>query len=151
MPHYLLAVPQLVIGAWALAAPERWFETFPGFGPALVAGEQVGYPVMLKSTAGGGGIGLTRCNDEAALVDAYETVKRLGQNFFSDSGVFIEKYIQRPRHIDARHHDRHAVGIVVRQAIERRHVAPAQKLLAGQYLVRAFEQRAQQLDRKSVV
>jgi len=35
----LLAVPQLVIGVWAMAAPRRWFETFPGFGPALVAGE----------------------------------------------------------------------------------------------------------------
>src|SRR3712207_9324328 len=41
-------------------------------------------PVMLKSTAGGGGIGLTRCEDEPALIAAYESVKRLGENFFRD-------------------------------------------------------------------
>jgi urea carboxylase len=67
---------------------------------ALAAGEQVGYPVMLKSTAGGGGIGMRVCRSEAELSDAFEAVKRLGQNNFSDSGVFIEKYIQRARHLE---------------------------------------------------
>ncbi|MBD9424070.1 urea carboxylase [Pseudomonas sp. PDM15] len=67
---------------------------------ALQAGEQVGYPVMLKSTAGGGGIGMRVCNSAAELSDAFEAVKRLGQNNFSDSGVFIEKYIQRARHLE---------------------------------------------------
>ncbi|MBU2157362.1 MAG: urea carboxylase [Gammaproteobacteria bacterium] len=67
---------------------------------ALVAGEQVGYPVMLKSTAGGGGIGMRVCNSAAELSDAFDAVKRLGQNNFSDSGVFIEKYIQRARHLE---------------------------------------------------
>ncbi|OLU23931.1 urea carboxylase [Pseudomonas sp. PA27(2017)] len=67
---------------------------------ALVAGEQVGYPVMLKSTAGGGGIGMRVCRSAAELCDAFEAVKRLGQNNFSDSGVFIEKYIQRARHLE---------------------------------------------------
>jgi urea carboxylase len=67
---------------------------------ALVAGEQVGYPVMLKSTAGGGGIGMRVCTSAAELADAFEAVKRLGQNNFSDSGVFIEKYIQRARHLE---------------------------------------------------
>ncbi|MDQ7985739.1 urea carboxylase [Pseudomonas sp. G34] len=67
---------------------------------ALVAGEQVGYPVMLKSTAGGGGIGMRVCRSAGELADAFEAVKRLGQNNFSDSGVFIEKYIQRARHLE---------------------------------------------------
>ncbi|MDG9924240.1 MULTISPECIES: urea carboxylase [unclassified Pseudomonas] len=67
---------------------------------ALKAGEEVGYPVMLKSTAGGGGIGMRVCNSAAELSDAFEAVKRLGQNNFSDSGVFIEKYIQRARHLE---------------------------------------------------
>ena len=67
---------------------------------ALIAGEQVGYPVMLKSTAGGGGIGMRVCNSAAELSDAFDAVKRLGQNNFSDSGVFIEKYIQRARHLE---------------------------------------------------
>ncbi|HTF83507.1 MAG TPA: biotin carboxylase N-terminal domain-containing protein, partial [Cellvibrio sp.] len=67
---------------------------------AVSAAASLGYPVMLKSTAGGGGIGLTRCNDEAALVEAYETVKRLGQNFFSDSGVFLERFVDNARHVE---------------------------------------------------
>ncbi|QLF94727.1 urea carboxylase [Pseudomonas sp. ABC1] len=67
---------------------------------ALLAGEQVGYPVMLKSTAGGGGIGMRVCRSAEELSDAFEAVKRLGQNNFSDSGVFIEKYIQRARHLE---------------------------------------------------
>ncbi|MGG2397591.1 urea carboxylase [Pseudomonas sp. SH1-B] len=67
---------------------------------ALSAGEQVGYPVMLKSTAGGGGIGMRVCRSAEELSDAFDAVKRLGQNNFSDSGVFIEKYIQRARHLE---------------------------------------------------
>src|SRR5690606_27399824 len=55
---------------------------------ALAAAERIGYPVMLKSTAGGGGIGLSRCNNEAELKAAFESVQRMGQNFFSDAGVF---------------------------------------------------------------
>ena len=61
---------------------------------------ELGYPVMLKSTAGGGGIGLTRCDNEAALIDAYESVKRLGQNFFNDSGVFLERFVDNARHVE---------------------------------------------------
>ena len=67
---------------------------------ALMAGEQVGYPVMLKSTAGGGGIGMRVCRSAEELSEAFEAVKRLGQNNFSDSGVFIEKYIERARHLE---------------------------------------------------
>ncbi|MFJ2528683.1 urea carboxylase [Pseudomonas helmanticensis] len=67
---------------------------------ALIAGEQVGYPVMLKSTAGGGGIGMRVCRSASELSESFEAVKRLGQNNFSDAGVFIEKYIQRARHLE---------------------------------------------------
>ncbi len=67
---------------------------------ALKTAEELGYPVMLKSTAGGGGIGLTRCNNEAELREAFETVQRLGQNFFNDSGVFLERFIARARHVE---------------------------------------------------
>ncbi|MGY2260424.1 urea carboxylase [Pseudomonas sp. SDO55104_S430] len=67
---------------------------------ALIAVEQVGYPVMLKSTAGGGGIGMRVCRNAAELSESFEAVKRLGQNNFSDAGVFIEKYIQRARHLE---------------------------------------------------
>lgn len=64
------------------------------------AAEAVGYPVMLKSTAGGGGIGMRVCRSAAELEEAFEAVKRLGQNNFSDAGVFIEKYIERARHLE---------------------------------------------------
>ena len=67
---------------------------------ALSAAHEIGYPVMLKSTAGGGGIGLTRCADETALVQAWESVRRLGEQFFSDAGVFLERCIDRARHIE---------------------------------------------------
>lgn len=67
---------------------------------ALTAAHEVGYPVMLKSTAGGGGIGMRVCHDAVALRDAFDAVKRLGQNNFSDAGVFIEKYIERARHLE---------------------------------------------------
>ncbi|HBT52972.1 MAG TPA: urea carboxylase, partial [Erwinia persicina] len=67
---------------------------------ALAAARVVGYPVMLKSTAGGGGIGMRVCHDDDSLLQAFDAVKRLGQNNFSDAGVFIEKYIARARHLE---------------------------------------------------
>ena len=67
---------------------------------ALSAAESIGYPVMLKTTAGGGGIGLTRCSDAAALESAYESVKRMGEQFFSDAGVFLERFVDQARHVE---------------------------------------------------
>ncbi|TDR89292.1 urea carboxylase [Enterovirga rhinocerotis] len=67
---------------------------------ALAAAEGIGYPVMLKSTAGGGGIGLTRCADAAELAQVYGTVQRLAENFFKDSGVFLERCIDDARHVE---------------------------------------------------
>ncbi len=67
---------------------------------ALAAAERIGYPIMLKSTAGGGGIGLTRCANGAALRSAWDSVRRLGEQFFSDTGVFLERCIDRARHVE---------------------------------------------------
>ena len=67
---------------------------------ALTEAAAVGYPVMLKSTAGGGGIGMQRCDSEQELKDAYESVRRLGESNFSNSNVFIEKFITKARHIE---------------------------------------------------
>ncbi|OZI45750.1 urea carboxylase [Bordetella genomosp. 5] len=69
-------------------------------GQALTEAERIGYPVMLKSTAGGGGIGLSRCANEAELTAAYEGVQRLGEHFFRDGGVFIERYVDQARHVE---------------------------------------------------
>lgn len=60
----------------------------------------IGYPVMLKTTAGGGGIGMQVCQTEADLVAAFDSVKRLGKNNFSHDGVFLEKFVARARHIE---------------------------------------------------
>lgn len=62
---------------------------------------EIGYPVMLKSTAGGGGIGMRLCWNESELRDAYESVKRLGANNFANNGIFLEKFVQHARHIEA--------------------------------------------------
>lgn len=67
---------------------------------AIREANMIGYPVMLKSTAGGGGIGMQRCDDEDDLRAAYESVKRLGENNFSNGGLFVEKFIASARHIE---------------------------------------------------
>lgn len=67
---------------------------------AIEAANNIGYPVILKSTAGGGGIGMQICHDDKELSDAFDSVKRLSANNFSNDGVFLEKYIARARHIE---------------------------------------------------
>ncbi|UHD15293.1 urea carboxylase [Thiocapsa bogorovii] len=62
--------------------------------------ERIGYPVMLKSTAGGGGIGMQQCADSDELTAAFERVRRLGQNNFADAGIFLERYVRGARHIE---------------------------------------------------
>ncbi len=64
------------------------------------AADEVGYPVMLKSTAGGGGIGMQLCRTPHELTSAFDSVERLAQANFSQGGVFVEQYIQRARHIE---------------------------------------------------
>lgn len=62
--------------------------------------EQISYPVMLKSTAGGGGIGMQLCESEQQLKSAWDSVKRLGANYFANDAVYLEKYIRNARHIE---------------------------------------------------
>ena len=61
---------------------------------------RIGYPVMLKSTAGGGGIGMRLVSSEAELADAFASVDRLARANFKDAGIFLEKYVARARHIE---------------------------------------------------
>jgi urea carboxylase len=67
---------------------------------ALLEAQYIGYPVMLKSTAGGGGIGMQQCANEAELCAAFDSVRRIAGSNFRDSGVFLEKYLARARHIE---------------------------------------------------
>src|SRR6267378_5569346 len=67
---------------------------------ALLEAERCGYPVILKSTAGGGGIGMRVCRNAAELLDNYAAVGRLGATHFGQAGVYLERYIERARHIE---------------------------------------------------
>ncbi len=88
------------------AAEEAQVPLLPG-SPALADldsaiewAEKVGYPVMLKSSAGGGGIGMKVCRDSATLTSAWDSVRRLSSNYFSDDTVFVEKFVDNARHIE---------------------------------------------------
>lgn len=67
---------------------------------ALASARAIGFPVILKATAGGGGIGMRVCEDEGAVRTGFEAVARLGQSNFGDAGIFLERYIRRARHIE---------------------------------------------------
>ncbi|WP_369857505.1 urea carboxylase [Candidatus Thalassolituus haligoni] len=64
------------------------------------AAKHIGYPVMLKSTAGGGGIGMQLCYSDQELSGAWDSVKRLSANNFANDGVFLEKFVEKARHIE---------------------------------------------------
>ncbi|MCL2141972.1 MAG: acetyl-CoA carboxylase biotin carboxylase subunit [Methanimicrococcus sp.] len=67
---------------------------------ATAIAREVGYPVLIKASAGGGGIGMRVVNNEDEFKEALETTMRLAGSAFGDSSVFIEKYILAPRHIE---------------------------------------------------
>lgn len=67
---------------------------------AIEKAEEISYPVMLKSSAGGGGIGIQICRGVSELESAFDSVQRLSAANFGESGVFLEKYIERARHIE---------------------------------------------------
>lgn len=67
---------------------------------ALEKAAGIGFPVMLKSTAGGGGIGMRICENSVQLQQEFAVVQRLGESNFKDGGVFLEKYIRHARHIE---------------------------------------------------
>ena len=67
---------------------------------AVAIGKQIGYPALIKASAGGGGIGMRVVNSESEFKDALESTMRLAGSAFGDSSVFIEKYILHPRHIE---------------------------------------------------
>jgi urea carboxylase len=67
---------------------------------ALEQAERLRYPVMLKSSAGGGGIGMRVCASPDELRAAYETVVRLSQNSFRDGSVYLERFVTRAKHVE---------------------------------------------------
>lgn len=87
-------------------ASEHGLPLAPGTGllvdedEAANAANEIGYPVILKATAGGGGIGMQICENESAVRKNWDSVARLGAGNFGDAGVFLERYIARARHIE---------------------------------------------------
>jgi urea carboxylase len=67
---------------------------------ALSAARAIGFPVILKSTAGGGGIGMQLCHDEAELVARFEAVQRMALASFGDARVYLERFIAEARHVE---------------------------------------------------
>lgn len=67
---------------------------------ALEAADGIGFPLMLKSTAGGGGIGMEVCRSVDELKAAFEKVVRLAKSNFGEAGVFLERFVERARHIE---------------------------------------------------
>jgi acetyl-CoA carboxylase biotin carboxylase subunit len=89
-----------------------------------VAGE-VGYPIMLKAAAGGGGKGMRAVHSEAELPDAFETVRSEAERAFGSGDVYIEKLIENPRHIEVQVlADHHGNGVYLGErecSVQRRH------------------------------
>ena len=62
--------------------------------------KEFGYPILLKAAAGGGGKGMRVVREEAELASALDSARRESKNAFGDDAVYIEKYIERPRHVE---------------------------------------------------
>jgi acetyl-CoA carboxylase biotin carboxylase subunit len=73
---------------------------FPSAELALIAARQIGFPVLIKAAAGGGGKGMRLVAAEAELAAAFEGARREATSAFGDGTVYLEKAIERPRHIE---------------------------------------------------
>ena len=72
----------------------------PDVDTAKRVARDIGYPVIIKATAGGGGRGMKVAQDEAGLETAFRTARAESKAAFGNDEVYIEKYLQRPRHIE---------------------------------------------------
>lgn len=89
------------------------------------AAERIGYPVLLKATAGGGGKGMKVVERESELADALSSAQREAQSAFGDSRMLIEKYVLKPRHVEIQvFADQHGNCLYLHErdcSIQRRH------------------------------
>jgi acetyl-CoA carboxylase, biotin carboxylase subunit len=67
---------------------------------ALAVAKRIGYPVMIKAVAGGGGRGMRVAHNDISLVKGYHTARNEAEKAFGNSGVYIEKFIENPHHIE---------------------------------------------------
>ena len=75
-------------------------DLLPDLDAALAAADQLGYPVMLKATGGGGGIGLQACRTPQMLAEAFDRVRRVATAGFGSGEVFLERYVENARHVE---------------------------------------------------
>jgi propionyl-CoA carboxylase alpha chain len=117
---------------------------------AVEISNEIGYPVMMKASAGGGGKGMRLAYDEKDVREGFEATKREGLNSFGDDRVFIEKFILNPRHIEIQIlGDQHGNTLYLNErecSIQRRHqkvveeapspfVSPAMRKAMGEQCV----------------
>ena len=125
-----------------------------GLDEALALADTIGYPIMLKATSGGGGRGIRRCDSEKQLRRNYERVLSEARKAFGTADIFLEKCVDRPRHIEVQVlADSHGnvVHLFERDcSIQRRHqklieIAPSpqlseeQRSMLGDYAIRAAQ------------
>ncbi|MDQ2091403.1 acetyl-CoA carboxylase biotin carboxylase subunit [Marimonas arenosa] len=72
----------------------------PDLETALKIGEEIGYPVIIKATAGGGGKGMKVARNASEMKSAFQTARAEGKSNFGNDEVYVEKYLQTPRHIE---------------------------------------------------
>ncbi|MCD2511897.1 acetyl-CoA carboxylase biotin carboxylase subunit [Comamonas endophytica] len=104
--HHAIAAMGDKIASKKLAA-EAKVNTIPGYNDAISGAEQaveiargIGYPVMIKASAGGGGKGLRVAYNDQEAFDGFASCQNEARNSFGDDRVFIEKFVEEPRHIE---------------------------------------------------
>ncbi|QGG47427.1 acetyl-CoA carboxylase biotin carboxylase subunit [Heliorestis convoluta] len=114
---------------------------------ALVEANRIGYPIMVKAAAGGGGIGMQIAHDESALAAAWESCAHRGGRFFGDRTLFLERYFSRSRHIEVQlMADEHgnAIHLFERDcSIQRRHQKIVEEAPAAQLSLELREKMGQ--------
>jgi urea carboxylase len=83
-----------------------------GVSQAIDEADAIGYPVMLKSTAGGGGIGMRLCASAQELTSGYEAVERLSHASFGTAGLYLEKFVTNARHLEVQIFGDGAGGVI---------------------------------------
>ncbi|MBC5783740.1 acetyl/propionyl/methylcrotonyl-CoA carboxylase subunit alpha [Ramlibacter sp. USB13] len=104
--HYSIAAMGDKIASKKLAKEAR-VNTIPGYNDAIETAEQavsiakdIGYPVMIKASAGGGGKGLRVAFNDKEAFEGFTSCRNEARNSFGDDRVFIEKFVEEPRHIE---------------------------------------------------
>ena len=94
-----IAAKRLAAEAGVATVP-GYLGTIPDTEQAVKIAREIGYPVMIKASAGGGGKGMRIAHDDAELREGFSGAQHEAKSSFGDDRVFLEKYIEEPRHIE---------------------------------------------------